>query len=106
MFVVVVVVAVIAAATAKCTLRVAAQDDDDAVGWPDYKRAWEEDLWTTPPSMSATLDEPPEVIPLEVRPPLPTPAMLSIPPVAVYITSIHLHPIPKSFSRPGSGTRV
>ncbi len=46
---------------------------------------------------------PPDIIPEGEREPIPDPTTLIIPRVSIYITSVVLHPIPKSFSRPGSG---
>ena len=77
--------------------------EDDELGWPDFKRGWEDTRWSTPPAMAATLPFSPDVIPPEEREAIPDPSTLVIPVVAVFITSVVLHPTPKSFSKPGSG---
>lgn len=76
------------------------------LGWPEYKRAWEDAPWSTPVAMAPTLPAPPAMLPEAERLPLPDPATLFIPAVAIYITSIVLHPVPKNFSRPGSGAKM
>ncbi len=76
---------------------------DGVLGWPEYKRAWEDLPWSTPVAMAPTLPTSPAILPDSERLPLPDPATMVIPPVAIYITSVVLHPVPKNFSRPGSG---
>jgi hypothetical protein len=91
-----------------------AQDEDDApeveagTGWPDYMRAWDEPRWSTPPSISSTSPMCPPLLSDEPGfvPRIPLAASLVLPVVTVFITSVVLSPLPKSFSKPGSGVRI
>lgn len=78
----------------------------DAVGggWPDYMRAWDEPRWSTIPSISSTAKVCPPLIVGDLGPhTLPPVDAFAIPVVTIFITSIVLSPLPKSFSKPGSG---
>jgi hypothetical protein len=75
------------------------------IGWPDYMRAWHEPRWSSPPAISSTLPEAPPLIVEDCGPFAPPPDdSLVLPEVAVYVTSVVVSPLPKSFSKPGSGT--
>lgn len=77
------------------------------VGWPYYVRAWDEARWSTPPSISGTLPQCPLVLVGDAGPFTPPDnSVFNMPIVAIYITSVVLSPVPKSFSKPGSGAYV